>query len=66
MLIIWTFSTTMTKPNIHDYVHMIVFVIVCDIHDYGYLVHQDMSYYFMFDAVMMWLDCKQPKFEKEI
>ncbi len=56
----------MTKPNIHDYVHMIVFVIVCDIHDYGYLVHQDMSYYFMFDAVMMWLDCKQPKFEKEI
>ncbi len=33
----------------HDYAHMIVFVVVRDTHDYGYLVHQDMSYYFMFD-----------------
>jgi hypothetical protein len=43
-----------------------MFVVVRDTHDYGYLVHQDMSYYFMFDVVMMCLDdCKQ-KFEKEI
>lgn len=41
------------------------FVVVRDPHDYGYLVHQDMSYYFMFDVVIMWLDCK-PKFENEI
>lgn len=28
------------------------FVVVRDTHDYGYLVHQDMSYYFMFGAVI--------------